>query len=678
MISEAAVWAIIGLPLGAGLLIIGGLRPWSPSLWRYSGLVAMAGIGGAFGLSIWALDSAIDSEGAVGFVPHEWFTIGDAAAGDGFEMTVGVLLDPLTAIMVAVVSGVSLLVQLFSMGYMRKDAHHEGGAWSDYPRYFAYMSLFTAAMLGLVLAYNLIQLFVFWELVGLFSYLLIGFWYHRPAAAAAAKKAFIITRIGDFGFLLALFWLFVNRGELLALGHNPFEIPALTEAAELGLLSAGLVTWTALGLFAGAAGKSAQFPLNTWLPDAMEGPTPVSSLIHAATMVAAGVFLVARVFPLFEASSAVLNTVAIVGGLTAILAALLGLVATDIKRVLAFSTVSQLGYMFLALGVGAPAVALFHLFNHAFFKCMLFLGAGSVHHSVHTFDMRYMGGLRRWMPVTYGFTLIAGLSLAGIFPFAGFWSKDEVLTVAWEAERAAPGSVAVAQLVFWLALAAAAITAFYVFRLIIMTFHGEFRGGIDSVPADERIPDEADEHVHRAESPLEMVVPMAVLAFLAVVSGYVVNGLTDVGPIPAHWFTHFVGEQFHEGPLDFNRGIAAASSAVAVGGIALAVLIYGTKSISLASMPRPWRLAQRVLEERFYMDYLYETLIVRRALYRGVFQVSDWVDRRIVDGVADVLGWAGRNGGRFAAQLQTGQVQAYGIAVSAGVVVLLWTFLARQ
>ena len=238
------------------------------------------------------------------------------------------------------------------------------------------MSLFTAAMLGLVLAYNLIQLFVFWELVGLMSYLLIGFWHERPAAAAAAKKAFIITRIGDFGFLLALIWLFVNRGEFEALGVNPFEIPSLISGDVLPLLSAGLVTWTALGVFAGAAGKSAQLPLNTWLPDAMEGPTPVSSLIHAATMVAAGVFLVARLFPLFEQSSAALNTVALIGAATALAAAAMALVANDIKRVLAFSTVSQLGYMFLALGVGAPGVAIFHLFNHAFFKCLLFLGAG--------------------------------------------------------------------------------------------------------------------------------------------------------------------------------------------------------------------------------------------------------------------------------------------------------------
>jgi len=670
MMNETAAWLIAGLPLGAGLLIVAGLRPWSPALWRYSGLLAIVGIGGAFGLSVWALDSVIANDGALAFAPHTWFTIGDPASGGGFEMTVGVLVDELVAIMAVVVSGVSLLVQVFSLGYMRKDAHDADGAWADYPRYFAYMSLFTAAMLGLILAYNLIQMFVFWELVGLFSYLLIGFWFHRPVAAAAAKKAFIITRIGDFGFLLALLWIFSNRSEFIALGLNPFEIPDILEAAEF--LSAGLVTWAALGLFAGAVGKSAQFPLNTWLPDAMEGPTPVSSLIHAATMVAAGVFLVTRLYPLFEASPAALNTVAIVGGVTAIAAAGLGLVATDIKRVLAFSTVSQLGYMFLALGVGAPVVAIFHLFNHAFFKCLLFLSAGSVHHSVHTFDMRHMGGLIKWMPVTYFFTLIAGLSLAGIFPFSGFWSKDEVLAVAWSGEHA--GSGAVSTFVFWLALAAAGMTAFYVFRLIIMTFHGSFRGGIDAVPMEERIPDEAHHQVHRRESPLSMILPMAALGLLAVGSAFVVNGMDPVGPIPAHWFSHFLGEA----SPDFNLTIAVASSGLAVLGIGFAVLIYGTKTISLAAMPRPLRVVQRVLEQRYYMDYLYETLIVRRMLFQGVFLASDWVDRKIVDGVVDFISLVGRSSGRVVAQLQNGQVQAYGVGVSAGVIALLWAFLVQR
>lgn len=654
-----------------GLVTLAAIRPGGSGVWPLAGLVNIAGVGGAFVLSIAALFAVQDShDGIAGFAPHSFMSVGDVAAGTGFEVTVGVLLDPLSAIMAVVVSGVSTLVMIYSLGYMKKPADDVDGAWSDYPRYFAYMSMFTTAMLGLVLSYNLVQTFVFWELVGLFSFLLIGFWFHRPAAAAAAKKAFIMTRIGDFGFLLALMWMFSHREQFLAQGLNPFEIPDINAAAPL--LTATLVTWAALGLFAGAVGKSAQFPLNTWLPDAMEGPTPVSSLIHAATMVAAGVFLVARVYPLFEASSSVLHVIAIVGGVTAVLAAAMGLVAPDIKRVLAFSTISQLGYMFLALGVGAPVVALFHLFNHAFFKCLLFLSAGSVHHSVQTFDMRYMGGLRSWMPTTYGLTVLAGLSLAGVFPFAGFWSKDEVLGAAWGAGTDGDGSI-VGLIVFVLALVAAAMTAFYIFRLIIMTFHGEFRGGIEAVPMDERTPEEANAHVHEAESPKEMLVPMMVLGGFAVGSGFVFNGLQAIGPVPAHWFSHL----FHAEAPELILWIAVLSTVVAVGGIVLAVTKYASKPLVLSEMLRPRTGLQRILEQRYYMDYLYETLIVRRALQRGVFAASDWADRKVVDGAVDFIGWAGRNAGRTIAQLQTGQVQVYGIAVSVGAIALLWTFLVR-
>ena len=669
MLPEAAVWLIVGLPLIGGTVIAGVLRPWHRALWPYAGAVGIVGIGGAFILSLLALDAAMGHGGAAGFAPRSWFVVGQPGTAAAFEMTVGVLLDPLSAVMAAVVSGVSLLVQVYSLGYMRKAPDDEGGAWTDHPRYFAYMSLFTASMLGLVLAYNLVQMFVFWELVGLFSYLLIGFWHHRPAAAAAAKKAFIVTRVGDFGFLLGLLYLFFHRDEFIARGLNPFEIPAILDVAPL--LTAGVATWVALGLFAGAVGKSAQFPLHTWLPDAMEGPTPVSSLIHAATMVAAGVFLVARMFGLFAESATALNAVALVGGFTAVFAAAMGLAANDVKRVLAFSTVSQLGYMFLALGVGAPGVAMFHLFNHAFFKCLLFLGAGSVHHSVHTFDLRYMGGVRRWMPLTYVTTLIAGLSLAGVFPLAGFWSKDEVLAVAWSGEHAASG--AVSQAVFWLALAAAFLTAFYVFRLLIMTFHGEFRGGIDATPHGERIPDEAHRHVHQRESPWTMTLPMAALAVLAVGSGAAANSLVALGPVPAHWFAHLL----HEEAPAFSIGIALTSTVFAVGGIALAVLVYGTRTVALGR-GRLWRVGERLLSQRFYMDRLYEDLVVRRMLYRGLFLAADWLDRRVVDGLVDLLGWVGRNGGRAVAQLQTGQAQAYGVGVSMGVVVILMFYLLQR
>jgi NADH-quinone oxidoreductase subunit L len=340
--------------------------------------------------------------------------------------------------------------------------------------------------------------------------------------------------------------------------------------------------------------------------------------------------------------------------------------------VLAFSTISQLGYMFLALGVGAPTVAMFHLFNHAFFKCLLFLSAGSVHHSIHTFDMRYMGGLRKWMPITYITTVVAGLSLAGIFPLAGFWSKDEVLAVAWSGTHAASG--AVSKLVFWLALVAAFMTAFYVFRLIMMTFHGEFRGGIDAVSFEERLPDEAHHHVHRHESPWTMTLPMVVLAVFAIGSGFVFNSVVDLGLIPAHWFSHFL--QGHT--LSFNFGVAAISTLLALSGITLALLTYGVKVLSFDEQRRVWRISRRVLIHRFYMDHLYETLIVRQALYRGVFLVSDWLDRRVVDATVDLVGWVGRHTGRVIAQLQTGQVQVYGVGVSMGLVVILMVFLMQS
>ena len=672
MVAEGAVWGIIALPLAAGALAAAALLPALRPLARASGYVAILGVGGAFALSLLVLDAALGADGAIGFPVRSWLTVGDPTSAGGFEMTVGLLLDPLSAVMVALVSGVSMLVMLFSLGYMRKAVDGEGGAWADYPRYFAYMSWFTAAMLGLVLALNLIQLFVFWELVGLFSYLLIGFWYHRPAAAAAAKKAFIITRIGDFGFMLALLYLYLHRAEFLALDENPFEIPAILAAAPL--LPVSVAMWVSLGILAGAMGKSAQFPLNTWLPDAMEGPTPVSSLIHAATMVAAGVFLVARMFPLFAESTVALNAVAIVGGTTAVLAAAMGVVANDIKRVLAFSTVSQLGYMFLALGVGAWPVAIFHLLTHAFFKCLLFLSAGSVHHSVHTFDMRYMGGLRAWMPVTYVLTLIGALSLMGIAPLAGFWSKDEVLAAAWSADGA--GSVVVSRLVFVLGMAAVFMTAFYVSRLVLMTFHGEFRGGIDAVPDKERIPDEAHlvGHVHRAESPLVMTLPMAVLAVLAIIAGVALNALTPLGPLPVHGLTHFLGGATRA----FDPVIAGASTLLALTGIGLALGMHRRGSLALTDLPQPWSVVHRFLARRLYMDHLYETLIVRRVLYRGLFLATDWADRRLVDGTVDVVGWVGRNGGRAVAQLQTGQVQVYGVAVFMGVIVMLVLFMFQR
>ena len=664
MIPEAAVWAIFLLPLGAFIVIGFIIRPFFNRYRYLSSPLLIAALLASLGLSGWALDSVIDSGAALEFDPHHWLTVGDA------QISLGLMVDSLTAIMLIVVAGVSLIIQVYSHGYMQRDL--------GYARYFAFMSLFSASMLGLVLASNIIQLYVFWELVGLGSYLLIGFWHQRPAAAAAAKKAFIVTRIGDFGLLLAILYLFFQGDKFADAGLNPFYIPDIWEAARpiaiggAGILIGTTATWLAIGIFAGAVGKSGQFPLHVWLPDAMEGPTPVSALIHAATMVAAGVFLVARFFPVFEASSDAMSTVAIVGAFTALFAATMALVMNDIKRVLAYSTISQLGYMMAALGMGAYGVALFHLFNHAFFKALLFLGAGSVNHATGTFDMRYMGGLWRRMPLTYVTTLIAGLSLVGIFPLAGFWSKDEILRHAWEG----PSSVDTAA--FWLLVIAVFLTAIYTFRMLIMTFHGKFRGGVDQELAESGtgVPAGASSTVHLAESPLVMVLPMVVLGVGAVASGYLANPERSLFGIDAHWFTGFVVPPFTEvaETVGVNEPLAAVVMLIAVLGIIVAAGLHLYRAMVLpATLARPLRAARSLLSQKYYMDHLYEEGVVRRGFYRTVTAITDWFDRSIVDGVAEVVGLFSRNIGRAISQLQTGQVQVYGVGIALGIVsILVW------
>ena len=644
MITEPIAWAILFLPLVSLVLIVLVIRPMSRSVDpRLSGYTTILTIGLAFALSIWALASTVGNHDAIGWDSHTWLTIGE------LEIRVGILMDPLTAIMLVVVTGVSLMVQIYSLGYMQR---HE------YSRYYAYMSIFTVSMVGIVLARSILQVYVFWELVGLSSYLLIGFWHQRPAAAAAAKKAFLITRIGDVGLLLAILYLFVQKDFYLAQGLNPFEIPDILGSA--GGLTSFAVTWLSLGIFAGAVGKSAQFPLHTWLPDAMEGPTPVSALIHAATMVAAGVFLIVRFFGLIAESETALTVVALIGGFTAVFAAAMGLVMYDIKRVLAYSTVSQLGYMVAAVGLGVPAVAMFHLFTHAFFKALLFLGSGSVNHATGTFDMRYMGGLRRHMKWTYFTFLIGALSLVGIFPLAGFWSKDEILLDAWH------GGDGVSQVVFWLALATVFLTAFYMFRVIYMTFHGKFRGGVE-----KEDPSQAGHGVHLAESPWVMVLPLGILAVASIGAGYFVNPLNALGNIPAHWFVEFLGGHVK----DFSLVIAGASTAVALLGIALATLMYQVGVISPERVGRVFRPVRELLFRKYYMDELYEGVLVHRIFYQGGVRFLDWFDREVVDRIVEFIGLVSRNAGRPVAHVQNGQVQAYGIVVSLGMLLILGAYL---
>ena len=682
MLDQLQVWAIFFLPLASFVLIALVVRPFLNRFSMFSGLLLIAALAVAFLLSVQALVWTIQDKEIVA-QSWTWLEFG------GVSVDMGLLLDPLTAIMLVVVTGVSLLVQVYSLGYMHGDP--------GFSRYFAFMALFTASMLGIVLASNIIQLYVFWELVGLSSYLLIGFWHDRPAAAAAAKKAFLVTRIGDVGFLIAILYLFFQADEFAAQGLNAFYIPDIWMAAQplavggLGILGGAGLLWFSLGVFAGAAGKSGQFPLHTWLPDAMEGPTPVSALIHAATMVAAGVFLVARFYPVFQASAEAMTVVALIGAFTALMAATMGLVMNDIKRVMAYSTISQLGYMMAALGVGAYGAAIFHLFTHAAFKALLFLGAGNVNHATGTFDMRYMGGLRRVMPATYWLVVIAGMSLAGIIPLGGFWSKDEILTWAWNGT----GLIGpwVNQAVVAALLAAALLTGFYTLRMIIMTFHGEFRGGVAKEREDLGQPaaPASGDHggPHWGESPKEMLAPMFVLGAASVVAGFLVNPQwINFIWIPKHWITEFLlgGLEHNLLPLgselhapDFSPMMALASTGIALAGLGLAWLLYRSWTKAGVDKKDPLRMAgpvHRLLSEKYYMDALYEGAVVRRFFYRGFAGTLDWLDRNLVDGVVDLFGWIFRNFGPLVlSRIQTGQVQTYGAVVVLGGLAILLGFL---
>ncbi len=645
MLPTTVLWAIFLLPLFSLVFIGLILRPFFNNYPKLSGYTIISCLTAALGLSIWVLTSS--DQFPIGST-IEWAAVGD------FKINLGFVADRLTAIMLIVVTGVSLLVQIYSQGYMRGDP--------GYHRYFAFMSLFTASMLGLVLASNLLLVYVFWEGVGLGSYLLIGFWFHKPSAAAAAKKAFIVTRFGDFGFLIGILILYFTAGT--------FNIAELNELAMLGVIGGTALTLAALGIFSGAVGKSAQFPLHTWLPDAMEGPTPVSSLIHAATMVAAGVYLVARTLPIFVSSETAIMFVAVIGGVTAIFAASMGLVMNDIKRVLAYSTISQLGYMMLglgAVGVGiaqgelgeefiwlAIAVGMFHLFTNAFFKCLLFLGAGSVSHaSGGTFDMRLMGGLRKYMPWTFVTFLIGALSLSGIWPLAGFWSKDGIILRAWE----------YTPVLFWLAIITVFMTAFYMFRVVFMTFGGKYRGG-------EQSPGHGGHgHGEPHESPLVMVFPMVILALFAIGAGWAFwagGAFEYLGGYAHGFFDVFtnVGEE----PLPL------ISLTIALAGIMLAYAMYSARWISPEKVSQTFAPLYTLLSRKYYMDELYERIFVVRVLHRGLFYVIQTVDTYVVDGIVNGLANVTVLAGSGFRRLQTGQLQSYGLAIVLGIltIMLVW------
>ena len=667
MITEGFVWLIIALPIIS--FLVNGLlvRAFIGSNSKYAGYVTIAAIGASFVLSLMSL-ATVMSDGPLDFETHHWIFIG------GMDLSFGLILDQLSVIMLVVVSGVSLLVQIYGQAYMDGD--------KSYTRYFAYMSLFTASMLGLVLARNVIQIFVFWELVGVSSYLLIGFWMDRPSAAAAAKKAFIMTRFGDFGFLLGILYLY-------SIDPSYMDVSKLYEAIGVEAITASMATWVALGLFAGAVGKSAQFPLHSWLPDAMEGPTSVSALIHSATMVTAGVFLIARFFPLFEHSN-VMTLVALIGGFTAVFAATMGLVANDIKRVLAYSTISQLGYMVMALGVGAYAPAIFHLFTHAFFKAALFLGAGSVHHASGTFNMKYMGGLKRHMPWTYWGMIIASLSLAGLFPFSGFWSKDEILGHAAEV-GATTGNIVLA-----LGLIAALMTAFYMFRAIFLTFHGEWNGGGEKEEADAQLSGDpspvGNAHSHLGESPWLMIGPVTLLAAISIFIGFFSNPVVDVGSIDKHAFAHFVTVENEDVfPVDedgghkaadhagaapkFNFAVAGISSLLALSGIALAYAMYIKSSISPSSIGARFRPLYNLMFRKYYFDELYENLIVSKGFYKYLADALRWFDEHWIDNAnIHLSNWVSRIG-KSGVLIQNGQTQTYAVGMVIGVIAIAAGFL---
>lgn len=559
------------------------------------------------------------------------------------SVDVSFLLDPLSAVMLLVVTGVSFVIHIYSIGYMRGD--------TGFARYFTYLNLFVFSMLLLVLGNNYLVMFVGWEGVGLCSYLLIGFWFHDQEKASAGRKAFIVNRIGDFGFLLGMFLILVTFGSL--------DFQTVFQGAEKMPVNAPVMTAITLLLFVGAVGKSAQLPLYIWLPDAMAGPTPVSSLIHAATMVTAGVYMVARNNLLYALSPTAMLVVAVTGAATALFAATIGLAQNDIKKVLAYSTISQLGYMFIAVGVGAFGAGIFHLMTHAFFKGLLFLGAGSIIHAVSgEQDMRWMGGLRRRLPVTFWTFFAATLAIAGVPGLSGFFSKDEILWAAFSSERG--------HILLWLTgFLTAGLTAFYMFRLVFLTFFGP-----------SRVKPEVDRHVH--ESPAAMTGPLIILAVLSVIGGYIGIPHALRGANHFERFLHPVFSRAHETmttgdahhALSTKYLLMACSVGIALLGIATAYVMY------LKNPGLPDRLASRtkglytLILNKYYVDEIYEAVIVNPCvkLAEGFWKVFDvGVIDGAVNGVADLI----QGGSDRLRKIQTGFVQSYALSIVLGIVMIL-------
>jgi NADH-quinone oxidoreductase subunit L len=583
-----------------------------------------------------------EGERAVQKIAFTWILSGN------FHINIGFLLDPLSAVMIAVVSGVGFFIHVYSTGYM---AHERG-----YARYFSYLNLFTLCMLTLVLANNFLLLYLGWEGVGLCSYFLIGFWYQKKSAADAGKKAFIVNRIGDFGFALAVMLIFWTFGTL-----NFAEV--FESAPNTLTLGGGLVTAITLLLFMGATGKSAQIPLYVWLPDAMEGPTPVSALIHAATMVTAGVYMIARCHALYLLAPVSMAVVAIVGAATAIYAASIGLFQNDIKRVLAYSTISQIGYMFLACGVGAFASGIFHLMTHAFFKALLFLGAGCVMHALAgELNMQKMGDLKKYMPITFWCFLSATLAICGVPLFSGFFSKDEIL---WKAFSSPHGHF----LLWLIGVITAGLTAFYMFRLFFLTFLGKSR-------VDPQIKD----HIH--EAPKSMTIPLMVLAVLSLIGGYVGIPHSLGG---SNRFEGFLSSVFGHNPAESHATAHSPSSEYLLMIVSIIIVLIGiliAHKLYIRNPETPKKLAQRfktpyrIIFNKYYVDEFYSLVIVKPVINSALF-LWKIVDVKIIDGtangIASLIKWAGE----IFRRTETGYLRNYALSLIFGAILILTYFVFR-
>jgi len=555
---------------------------------------------------------------------------------DKLHIDIGMLLDPISVMMLIVVSTVSFMVHIYSIGYMKGERGFE--------RFFSFLSLFSFAMLGLVVATNIFQMYIFWELVGVSSYLLIGFYYEKPSAVRAAKKAFIVTRFADLGFLIGILILSFNTKTFDFVSLTDPNGISLMQGSRTAFLGLSVMTWSMIFVFMGGVGKSAMFPFHIWLPDAMEGPTPVSALIHAATMVVAGVYLVARMFPIYVFSAPLaLDIVAYVGGFSSLFAAIIACTQTDIKRVLAYSTMSQIGYMMLALGVSKYGgheglgymASMFHLFTHAFFKALLFLGSGAIIHAVHSNFMDDMGGLRKYLPITHITFLVACLSISGIPPFAGFFSKDEILAAAFEHNR----------FLFFVEWAVAGITAFYMFRIYFGIFWGK----------------EREYHHTPHEAPATMTIPLIVLAIGAAFAGF----------LPFHDLITSDGKPF---ATSLDLAIAIPSVLVGILGIAVAWVMYKKESLLPDKLAATFKYSYKWAYNKFYIDEVY-LYITKKIIFRFISYPIAWFDRHVVDGTMNMIANVTQNMSFRIREFQSGQLQKYAFAFVTGAITLAILFM---